>query len=344
MKTGDSETIEALNKVSRQPIFFNDSKSDSQGYGIEYDGEDGRLVILAIRGTSSLSDALADADIRLARLKTNLVNTPKSVLVHSGFLGQYMALESQLDEYIRMVYHLDAVAEEPKIQEDSVIISEPASQPLLGFDHSLANKIDEMLRSGTEFALNNASAPVSEPVSEPASGTLAEKADDVKLTVADLSSDFISKAREELRYVTSGNPAQVIADAKDKIPEIQPAVDDLVTGVPDEVSADSADVPLLVVGHSLGSAVSAIAALVFNLKYGDGVNWIGFGCPRVGNQAWATLFNSVIDTAIRVKQGRDCQKPLNWGNHLSDTILKCLTFWHRYRYILRFRWKSRRAS
>lgn len=81
--------------------------------------------------------------------------------------------------------------------------------------------------------------------------------------------------------------------------------------------------PLLVIGHSLGSAVGAIGAMVFSLKYGDGVSYIGFGTPRVGNGAWATLFNDTIDTSIRVKHGRDpvdaCIPPVIY-QHIGSKI------------------------
>ncbi|KAL3130739.1 hypothetical protein ABBQ38_000085 [Trebouxia sp. C0009 RCD-2024] len=56
--------------------------------------------------------------------------------------------------------------------------------------------------------------------------------------------------------------------------------------------------PLLVVGHSLGSGVAAIGALVFALKYGQGVSDIGFGTPRVGNTAWVNVFNSSVERGL----------------------------------------------
>lgn len=63
--------------------------------------------------------------------------------------------------------------------------------------------------------------------------------------------------------------------------------------------------PLLICGHSLGSSVSAIAALSLRLRYGKGVQYIGFGTPRVGNQAWVDLFENNIQTRLRVKHSRD---------------------------------------
>ena len=63
--------------------------------------------------------------------------------------------------------------------------------------------------------------------------------------------------------------------------------------------------PVLVAGHSLGSAVAAICAMVLSLDYGPGVSYIGFGTPRVGNKPWADLYKETVQSAVRVKNGRD---------------------------------------
>lgn len=75
--------------------------------------------------------------------------------------------------------------------------------------------------------------------------------------------------------------------------------------------------PLLICGHSLGSAGAAVAALAYALKYpGRRVSYIGFGTPRVGNAAWAKLFNSVVQQPTRVKNGADpvesCLPPVGY--------------------------------
>ena len=126
----------------------------------------------ALRGTSSLSDALADANIRLTHLKTKLVNAPKDVTVHSGFLGQYLALESQLDEYVRKTYGMDDESTEKTdmfsstVQGSSIETLSPSSAPCgMGFDHELSNKLDKFIKSPVG-QFEGSLAPVTEPLAE----------------------------------------------------------------------------------------------------------------------------------------------------------------------------------
>lgn len=62
---------------------------------------------------------------------------------------------------------------------------------------------------------------------------------------------------------------------------------------------------LLCIGHSLGSAVAALAALYYGQLYPGKVSYVGFGTPRVGNGEFVKLFNSVIKSPVRVANGRD---------------------------------------
>ena len=51
---------------------------------------------------------------------------------------------------------------------------------------------------------------------------------------------------------------------------------------------------LMCTGHSLGSGVAAMAALYYGAQYPKQVAYIGFGTPRVGNGAFAKMFDSVV--------------------------------------------------
>lgn len=215
----DVETAEVLKRVSEEPTFLNDPYSDAQGYGVRYSGIDGPVTMLVYRGTSNLSDIIADGDVQLVPLKTYLATSPKGVLVHAGFSGQFSGLELQSNDFLSKIY------------------------------------------SGLGTIL-----PITD--TDPESGP---------------------------SFDISGG---------DDVPVSSPAEDESTT-LESPLGSFSQGPPLIVLGHSLGSAVSAIGAMVFSLRYGPGVSYIGFGTPRVGNTEWADLFAEQIVSATRVKQGRD---------------------------------------
>lgn len=62
---------------------------------------------------------------------------------------------------------------------------------------------------------------------------------------------------------------------------------------------------LMCTGHSLGSAVAALAALYYGSQYPKQVAYIGFGTPRVGNGAFAKMFDGAVLDRTRVINGRD---------------------------------------
>jgi len=62
---------------------------------------------------------------------------------------------------------------------------------------------------------------------------------------------------------------------------------------------------LFCTGHSLGAAVGALAALNYGSGFKGTVSYEGFGCPRVGNAAFATAFNACVLLRVRVKNGAD---------------------------------------
>jgi predicted lipase len=64
---------------------------------------------------------------------------------------------------------------------------------------------------------------------------------------------------------------------------------------------------LLCVGHSLGSANGTIAAINYGSSNPGQVYFVGYGCPRVGNKAFADTFNKCVKLRIRVK---NCSDPI----------------------------------
>lgn len=239
----DVESAEVLKRVTAQPTYFTDEYTDSQGYGVQYSGEDGPITMLVYRGTSDLADAVADGEIQLVRLKTYLATAPPGVLVHAGFSGQFSTLELQSSDFLSKIYH-------------------------------------GIKTSSADFEDGSESQPESSPAESTAGFNLFE--DTTVPESAPISSSFFETVLTPLVSSNTG------------------ASDAAVNGTPFLNGP-----PLLVIGHSLGSAVAAIGAFVFSLRFGEGVSYIGFGCPRVGNLAWTKAFNARIESSTRVKNGRD---------------------------------------
>ena len=168
-KDGDPETLEVLKRVTQAPGFLNDPTSDAQGYAIHHQD----ALVLAFRGTSSMTDALTDMNARLVPLRLHVAASPAGVLVHAGFLNQFLQLRKQVLDF------LEGCKDDPK--------------------------------------------------------------------------------------------------------------------------------PILVCGHSLGSATAAICALVLALQMPSRISYVGYGTPRVGNKAWVDAFQGAIPEGctLRVKAGRD---------------------------------------
>ena len=64
---------------------------------------------------------------------------------------------------------------------------------------------------------------------------------------------------------------------------------------------------LLCTGHSLGSSNATLAALNYASSHPGQVYFVGYGCPRVGNKAFADAFNKCVKMRIRVK---NCSDPI----------------------------------
>lgn len=72
---------------------------------------------------------------------------------------------------------------------------------------------------------------------------------------------------------------------------------------------------LVFTGHSLGGALATIAALDAGLQdLADEVVCVTYGSPRVGNSAFAKLFNRIVDISYRFVQGSDvvAHSPTRW--------------------------------
>ncbi len=62
---------------------------------------------------------------------------------------------------------------------------------------------------------------------------------------------------------------------------------------------------LICTGHSLGSAVAALAALYYGEAYPKQVAYIGLGTPRVGNEGFKQVFDGAVMDRTRIVNGRD---------------------------------------
>ncbi|KAI0289196.1 Alpha/Beta hydrolase protein [Russula brevipes] len=64
---------------------------------------------------------------------------------------------------------------------------------------------------------------------------------------------------------------------------------------------------VILIGHSLGGALAELDAMFMKLNLPEGTTVQGstFGTPRVGNEAWATLFDSQISQFTRMNNKHD---------------------------------------
>ncbi len=221
-RPSDAETFEALRKATSAPVFLNDPASDAQGYGLTYNSNHGNVIVIAMRGTSSLADSVTDAEVRLVPLQTPVVPVVPDVYVHDGFLRQYLALEKSILDFLNKF-----------AESDGEVFSVPAH----------------------DSAESNQDVPDSLP-------------DQI---VAVLPEQKSNRFRGSL-------PRQ---------------------------SLSISNTSVLFCGHSMGAANAAIAALCIKLIYDVEVRYVGFGCPLVGNSAWATKFRNSIRDRLLIKCGRD---------------------------------------
>ena len=102
---------------------------------------------------------------------------------------------------------------------------------------------------------------------------------------------------------------------------------------------------LYVTGHSLGAALSVLFGIRLALKLPNQVQVINFGCPKVGNAAFAKLVNTKDNLCVqRVAHKRDIiTRVPNLGyNHVGHTIQideasdvkPCAFKWHTSRHAM----------
>lgn len=61
----------------------------------------------------------------------------------------------------------------------------------------------------------------------------------------------------------------------------------------------------IIVGHSLGAALSSIAALQYGCEYNRKIKCVTFGSPRVGNTRFTKMFSNVVEHSERYVNQED---------------------------------------
>ena len=96
-------------------------------------------------------------------------------------------------------------------------------------------------------------------------------------------------------------------------------------------------------GHSLGGGLATIASVYYGLKYPDTIiSCITFGSPRVGDQKFANIFNSIVTNTYRFVNDNDpipCI-PTAWRfRHVEgciwlyqDQVMNEITAWRGWRF------------
>lgn len=80
---------------------------------------------------------------------------------------------------------------------------------------------------------------------------------------------------------------------------------DLVLATVQDGLASTGFKKVLVTGHSLGAAIASLDAAMLRMALPEdvSVDSIVFGLPRVGNSAWADLFNTLVSTESIAESG-----------------------------------------
>lgn len=143
---------------------------------------------------------------------------------------------------------------------------------------------------------------------------------DVLLMLADLDKDIVS-GLEAQGIAKPGQSFKVhrgFSIAYD-------AVKDAVVDVVDSITGGSSDWKVYLTGHSLGGALATLSALhMASKEYLRGrVEMYNFGSPRVGNTAFAALYNLAVPNAWRLRNTNDLVAgiPLLLGyNHVGEEV------------------------
>lgn len=91
----------------------------------------------------------------------------------------------------------------------------------------------------------------------------------------------------------------------------------------DEFMDEHEDAVLTCTGHSSGAAIAALAAYGAALRYPGRVKYVGFGSPKVCNQAFRDRFFNVVRSAVVVCNGADPIAKLFPGDNCVHACRTC---------------------
>ena len=117
--------------------------------------------------------------------------------------------------------------------------------------------------------------------------------------------DALCDANIRLVPLAEAPGAMVHAGFLEQFRALQPLLEPHLQAVAEKDS----DRTLLCVGHSLGSAIAAIAALVYAKRFPGRVDYVGCGTPRVGDRAFKEAFEGAVGIKKRLVHARDPVSP-----------------------------------
>jgi hypothetical protein len=84
----------------------------------------------------------------------------------------------------------------------------------------------------------------------------------------------------------------------DEFEKVWPQISKIFRGIPSGFK-------IQITGHSLGGALSMLAAREFGKMFGCDVTHVSFGCPRVFDRILANEFNKIVPNSIRIQHHND---------------------------------------
>ncbi|KAJ3971599.1 lipase class 3 family protein [Lentinula raphanica] len=95
-------------------------------------------------------------------------------------------------------------------------------------------------------------------------------------------------------------------EAHDGFAKAQASTASAVLAAVQQAMAAHSTTAVITVGHSLGAAISLLDALYLSIQMPSAnVNYIGYGLPRVGNQAFANLIDSKLPNLSHINNKED---------------------------------------
>ncbi|KAG8812716.1 hypothetical protein FRC17_001883, partial [Serendipita sp. 399] len=115
--------------------------------------------------------------------------------------------------------------------------------------------------------------------------------------------NFILQSPSQSQFPGLPSGAQVHSGFLSSFSLSQTAVFDAVQ----KASSDYNTKKVTIIGHSMGGAISTLAATSFKLRLGPTYSFkvVTFGQPRVGNQAWINWFNTNVSDITRINNKDD---------------------------------------